>query len=167
MSTDLGQIAPLHASGTHATIGPRRGNEVPMSARSFAISLLICAACGEDSAPVDTPVEDAGTSDDSDAGSEENYEDAAVEPTCRMHPLDEGANDKIQAALCITISEPGEFGCTERGETDVVCIGSAGNIVVVFEGSTGTAHYATATSTIGTVKGDGPFEVTLSDGKTG
>jgi hypothetical protein len=138
-----------------------------MSTRSFAILLLICAACGDDTDPSAAPIDDAGVSDDSDAASEESYEDAAVEPTCRTHALDAEADARITAALCIAITQPGEFGCTERSETSIVCAGLAGNIVVEFEGEKGTARYATAPTTIGTVSGDGPFDLSLSDGKTG
>jgi hypothetical protein len=138
-----------------------------MSTRSFAILLLICAACGDDSEPSAAPVDDAGAPGDSDAASDENYEDAAVEPTCRTHAIDEDADARITAALCIAITQPGDFGCTEKSETEVLCTGLAGNIVVAFEGDTGTARYATAPTNIGTVSGDGPFDITLSDGKTG
>lgn len=138
-----------------------------MDARSLAVLLLISAGCGADENGADAPVDDAGSNDDSDAGSEESYEDASVEPECRTHSLEEEADARVIAALCIAITQPGEFGCTERSETSVVCAGLAGNIVVEFEGKVGTARYATAPTTIGTVSGDGPFDLSLSDGKTG
>lgn len=142
-----------------------------MSARSLALLLLISAGCGGDVADSVAPLDDGGVNPEPDANSGPVYEDAAVDSVCKTQAFDEGADEKIHAALCIAMSEPGEFGCDYReGEdTTVVCTGLAGNIVVEFDqAGVGTAHYATAQSDIGTVTARADaFDLSLAEGKTG
>lgn len=139
-----------------------------MLGRIAAFLLLISIGCGGEPFDSEAPVDDAGPGVDSGDDGGENYEDASAPPECRTHPVDADADPEIHAALCIAMSEPGEFECT-GDDARVTCIGRAGAIVVLFDPTgKGAAHYATATQEIGTVtpRDDG-FDLSLSEGKTG
>lgn len=133
-----------------------------------AALLLISAGCGEDDGPTASGADDAGADDGSGDDGGPSYEDAAVESVCKTQAVYTEASSRITAALCLAMSEPGEFGCDYREGDDavVLCTGLAGTIVVEFDDAElGTAHYATAKVDLGTI--DDALHLTLTAGKTG
>lgn len=132
------------------------------------LGMAVLLGCGDD-AGAEAHVGDAGGLADSgvDAG---GYEDASSEPVCRTHAVDPEADERILAALCVALGEPGpEFGCTLREDESAICHSAGGAVVVVFDDAgQGEASYPTAETVLATVKRQGSgFKVEWTSGELG